>query len=479
MQRKFFTNLALLLLLNLLIKPVWILGIDREVQNILGNESYGLYFALFNLSFLLNALLDLGITNFNNRNIARHSQLLTKHFSNIVGLKIALGILFTIITMLAGITLGYSAYSLYLLGVLCFNQFLISFIQYLRSNISGLHLFRTDSLVSVLDRLFMIILTALILYTGFAKTFSIEIFIYLQTAGYGLTALVGFWIVYREAGHFRMRWNRPFFFSILKKSIPFAILIILMMFYNRADTIIIERILPDGAEQSGIYAQAYRLLDAVNMIGVIFAGLLLPMFSRMLKTREEVNKLLNLSLSLILSVAMITAVGSWAYKTELMDLLYDENIAQSSDVYGLLMFSFIGISITHIFGTLLTANGSLRIMNQIALGGAILSLSLNLILVPELKAFGAAVTANVVQLGVALALMITTGRVFKFEVKYYLIFRSILFFTGLVLGAWVLNMVEINWMTGFIFFVVWGMIWAFITKMLSPRSLYFLVKDGD
>ncbi len=33
MQKKFITNLALLLLLNLLIRPFWILGIDRAVQN--------------------------------------------------------------------------------------------------------------------------------------------------------------------------------------------------------------------------------------------------------------------------------------------------------------------------------------------------------------------------------------------------------------------------------------------------------------
>ena len=52
-QKKFVTNLALLLFLNLLIKPFWILGIDREVQNLVGEKEYGLYFALFNLSLVV------------------------------------------------------------------------------------------------------------------------------------------------------------------------------------------------------------------------------------------------------------------------------------------------------------------------------------------------------------------------------------------------------------------------------------------
>jgi hypothetical protein len=40
--------------------------------------------------------------------------------------------------------------------------------------------------------------------------------------------------------------------------------------------------LPDGKIQSSIYASAYRLLDAANMIAYLFAGLLLPLFARML-----------------------------------------------------------------------------------------------------------------------------------------------------------------------------------------------------
>ncbi len=71
LKRKFVTNLALLLFLNLMVKPFWMFGIDRKVQNVLGAGEYGLYFSLFSLSILLNILLDAGIINFNNRSIAR------------------------------------------------------------------------------------------------------------------------------------------------------------------------------------------------------------------------------------------------------------------------------------------------------------------------------------------------------------------------------------------------------------------------
>ena len=56
MQRKFLTNLGLMLFLNLLIKPVWIFAIDRNVQNVVGAMDYGFYFDLLNFSFLFNIL---------------------------------------------------------------------------------------------------------------------------------------------------------------------------------------------------------------------------------------------------------------------------------------------------------------------------------------------------------------------------------------------------------------------------------------
>ena len=75
MRKNFITNIGFLLLLNLLVKPFWILGIDRSVQNAIGAEAYGTYFALFNFAFLFQVVLDFGINNYNNRQIAGKPEL--------------------------------------------------------------------------------------------------------------------------------------------------------------------------------------------------------------------------------------------------------------------------------------------------------------------------------------------------------------------------------------------------------------------
>jgi O-antigen/teichoic acid export membrane protein len=171
MQKKFLTNLAILLLLNLLVKPFWMLGIERVVQNQVGNENYGEYFALFNFSFLFNIILDFGITNFNNKNIAQNNHLLTKHFSSLFVLKLILALIYILGSLVIGLAIGYDVRLTKLLLLLGFNQFLISMVLYLRSNLQGLHLFKTDSVVSVLDRIIMITVCAVVLW---GKMFTIK-----------------------------------------------------------------------------------------------------------------------------------------------------------------------------------------------------------------------------------------------------------------------------------------------------------------
>ena len=236
MQKKFITNLAFLLFLNLLIKPFWILGIDRAVQNTVGAESYGLYSALFNLSFLFNIILDVGITNYNNRNIAMHNHLLEKHLSGIIMLRLVLAFAYTIISLSVAWLLGYQGMQLWMLLVMLINQALISFILYLRSNIAGLQLFRIDSMISVLDRAIMIIICSLLIWGHVAgDQFRIEWFVWAQTLAYVITATITFIIVAKKAKLRKLQWNPTFFYIVLKHSYPFAILILLMTFYNRIE----------------------------------------------------------------------------------------------------------------------------------------------------------------------------------------------------------------------------------------------------
>jgi hypothetical protein len=275
MQRTFLTNLALLLVLNLLVKPFYLLGIDAGVQDAVGASAYGSYAALLSLSFLLNIVLDLGLTNYNTRNIAQHTHLMGKYLSGVIGVRMVLAGLYALLTVVVGLVLGYSGEQLGVLGWLVLNQALVASILYLRSNIAGAQRFRQDSLLSVLDRVLLIAAVGWLLWArGGDAPFRIEWFVWAQTAAYGTTLLVALVMTLRLSGKVRMGWNPTFSRVVLKQSFPYALLILLMTFYYRTDTLMLERMLPDGAFQAGIYAQGFRFFEAFNMIGYLFAGLL-------------------------------------------------------------------------------------------------------------------------------------------------------------------------------------------------------------
>lgn len=485
MQRKFLTNLVLLLFLNLIIKPLWIFGIDLQFQNLVGTEEYGFYFTILNFSFLFNIILDLGITNFNNRNIAQNSHLLHKHFSNIFVVKLLLLVVYFIFTLTTGFLIGYDQQQLRLLAVVGFNQFLLSFILYLRSNISGLLLFTTDSILSVLDRVFMILLLGfLIWFPATRKIFKLEWFVYAQTISYIITVIIGLVVVIRKSAFKRLNWNWPFILMILKKSFPYAVLVLLMTSYNRIDSVFIERLLPKGVgeTQVGIYASAFRILDAVNMVAYLFSVLLLPLFANMLKNRHDIRPMLTLSFNMVFVLSVSIAILSFIYRYEVMTMLYpvhiDESttefasrIQQASQLFGLLMFGFVAISSSYVMGTLLTAHGSLLKLNITATISMICSVVFNLVLVPSLMAYGSGLASLVSQYMSATIQIYLVIKLFKVEVNYGYLVRLGVFLVLTFILSFVLKLTPLKWGYSVVISVILIIIVVFTLKLLDFKLL--------
>ncbi|MBL7896006.1 MAG: oligosaccharide flippase family protein [Bacteroidia bacterium] len=475
-QRKFILNLALLIILNLLIKPFWILIIDPGVQYQVGNAHYGEYSALFMFSFLLTIFLDFGLTNFNNKNIAQNNHLLSKHFSSLLSLKFVLGIIYIMLTMLCAYIVGYDARYMKLLLILCINQFFISFILYLRSNLQGLHLFKTDSIVSILDRLIMILICFALFWHWFGLEVDIMNYVYAQTIGYGLTALITFWIVLKETHTFKLTWNWRFSYMMLKKSFPFAILVLLQTFYNRIDSVMIERMLPAGvgAAEAGIYAKGFRLLEAAMMIGFLFATQLLPIFSRMLEFKEDVQNLVKLSFSLLITPSIIVSMGCAFYSNELCLLI--NKSTDSAPVFSTLMFCFTASSISYIFGTLLTANGNLKQMNIMAICGILINVILNVILIPQFHAFGSAIASVTTQFMTALIQVFIAVKIFKFKTNKRLLIALVFFIFGVACINYLSLHLTKQWMLNFAIMVAASGLWAFVTGIINIKSVLRFIK---
>ena len=493
MNSRFLKNIIFLLFINLLVKPFWILGVDRTVQNMVGDASYGTYLAIFNFSYLFYIVLDIGLTNFNSKKIAQNNNLLSKYFVGISQAKIFLSIIYFIIIFVIGLFIGYNTEQLKLLAVVGLNQVLLSFVLYVRSNISALLLFKTDSILSVLDRVLMILICSFLLWSGIfpRSSFNIYWFVYSQTISYVITLIVAIYIVLKHTGKLTIKFNFPFILMIIKKSLPYALLVLLMSFYNKLEPVLIERILPKdiSAIQAGIYARAYRLFDAGNNISYLFSVILLPLFAAVIKKGEDLQSLVKQSFALILTMTCIIAVVCVFYSHNLMELLYtiQENesietynirISESSTILQILMGSFVSISITYIFGTLLTANGNLKQLNIVAAIGVVINLTLNFIFIPIFEAKGAAFTSLCVQFATCVIQLIIAKKAFnlKFGISFWISILS--FITLLVISTSLLKSLNIYWIYSFLISLAGGLIIAFITKMLDIKDLKELITSS-
>ncbi|HTA83683.1 MAG TPA: oligosaccharide flippase family protein [Bacteroidia bacterium] len=479
MKKSFLTNLIIVLGLNLSIKPFFIFAVDRQVQNIVGTQEYGVYFGLLSFSFLFNVILDLGITSFNNRNIAQNTHLLSKHFSRMIVLKLTLAVIYLTVCTIVGLASGYDMRRMKLLLILCFMQFLISFIAYLRSNISGMHLFKTDSMISAMDRMIAIAICAPFLWFHFfAKPIDIMDYVYIQLGAYGLTATIAFLIVVRKAGFISFEWNRTFSLMILKQSFPFALLAMIMSFYNRVDGFLLERLVHDNGAQDGIYAQAFRLLDATNMIAVLAAGLLLPIFARMLKFNESVESMVKVAYTLLFAAAVVIAGSCYFYSGDIMKMLYKNDVQETSIIFSILMCCFMGSATQYVFGTLLTANGNLKYMNIIAASGMFLNIVFNFIMIPRYHAIGAACVSLATQLFVPAVQIMVIQRVFKFKSLGKLFLTLGIFAIGVIIIGYFSHRLPLDWRVSFVLMAGASGILAFAVGLLNVKGLLSVLKKG-
>lgn len=498
MNREFLLNALFLVFVNLLIKPFYVFGIERTIQDTVGAETYGLYATLFSFTFLLFMVNDFGIHYFNNTTIAKHPQLIGKYFPNVLVLKLMLTGFYLAMVFIAAFFRGFEPEIYYLLFFIALNHVLISMVAYLRSNISGLGMYRVDSAISTLDKLLLIGVCAVLLWGPWRneqQLFRIEWFVHAQNATWFLTALIAFIIVKKHVEQpLQLRFNRPMLLLILKKSAPFALAVFLMTAYTRFDIVILEWILPDGRHEAGVYAAAYRLLDAFNMVGFLFAGLLLPMFSTLLVKRhtgpgrkpfgEEgagLDSLLRLSLQLIWAGTVTIAVACFFFREELMLWMYPET---ATDYYGevltFIILTLIPFSGIFIYSTLLTANGSLKKMNFIFLAGIVVNVGLNLLLIPGWKAVGAGISAFATQTLVLACMMFLAKKELNLKTEV----RQVLKITSFILLVVVVNrqlyqLTGFNWLLKFGLGIAAGLLLAFILRLIRIKMLLNLLKKEE
>lgn len=162
----------------------------------------------------------------------------------------------------------------------------------------------------------------------------------------------------------------------------------------------------------GIYSIAENIMRAVRNLVYPMASAILPYSSRVAK--NDINKSLkiNLKISILFFVALFfVALLVYGFSDEIVSLISKDHDVNIKSVLGIILLSVPFHAIIHIFMTqsLLNLN-AMSLYRRAFIFATLLSLLINLILVPTLKLYGAAYAYSLSELALLITLAISVKK---------------------------------------------------------------------
>jgi O-antigen/teichoic acid export membrane protein len=180
-----------------------------------------------------------------------------------------------------------------------------------------------------------------------------------------------------------------------------------------------------------------------------------------------------LSFSILITLSVIASVSCSFYAKEIMELLYRDNghLQEAIQVFQIIIWGFILISTSYVFGTLLTANGNLKQLNIIALVGIGVNLTVNFLLIPRLMATGSAIASLSTQLATVVLQLFIVKKVFKMVANKKKIFQIGLFIAGTIFICFISKFIPLFPFINFGLAVIFSLLLAVLLKIITPRFI--------
>ena len=475
-RREFILNISFLLLANLLIKPVYVLFIERDFQNQAGNETWGLYFTLFSLSMIPQILLDFGMTSYINQRVSSERTSTFELWKNTAWLRPLFALVFLVLYLLLAWN-HIQSQPVLVMGI-AFNQILLAGLLYVRAFVSGLGHYRLDSLFSVSDKLLFIVLALFVSPSFEGQPIYTFLSIQFISLVIPLTAVL-FWFWFKTRPGIRIG-TLPAALGILRQCLPYAGIFILMVLFSRMEPVWLTWLRSDGARQSGIYAAAYRLLDAANMLGFLFAGILMPMFAHATgqKLWAQRQSLFDLAWKLMIVTSALIAIPLAFRHRYVMQVLYTDPV---EDILHLTILNLIPLTINYLLSTLLTAAKEAGAMNRLFLISIGINVAGHLLTTRIYGAAGAAGVALVTQIMTSFLLtgLILYRKIIRFHWKHLGILVTVL--SVAVLAGFLVRVLGLPSWAAILIHALVLLVFVLATKLLPLAQLFRLVfkSPGD
>jgi O-antigen/teichoic acid export membrane protein len=216
------------------------------------------------------------------------------------------------------------------------------------------------------------------------------------------------------------------------------------------------------------------------MIVFLFAAILLLLFSKMLKNKEDLIPIIKSAFTVLFFFSVTSTVLLIAYRVPLLSILYPEIAIESSHVFVFLIPCCISCSMTYIFGTLLTANGSLRILNITSAIAIVVNITINFSLIPILEARGAAIACLAAQTSIAVMQFIMAFKLLKIPLSTIPFVRCLIYTCLLIASTYVATQyLPYGLIMNLLICSVAALVWAFTTQLIPLKFIVSILLKKD
>jgi len=230
-------------------------------------------------------------------------------------------------------------------------------------------------------------------------------------------AAIGLWIGYRRmAAPGKWCWDAFLAKRLVAECWPYMLSSLAIVIYLRIDQIMIRELV--STHEVGIYSSAFALSTALYFIPVAISMTLAPSIARLKNADSEgFERRICLLYSLMWWVSIPMAITISLLAGPLVGVLYGNNYAAASSVLAIHIFTLIPVAVGTAQGSWLVNERRSGLALSRTLLGGICSVLLNLWLVPQYGAKGAAISAVVsFSISSILSNLLFAPRVFRMQV---------------------------------------------------------------
>jgi O-antigen/teichoic acid export membrane protein len=361
----------------------------------LGNQHYGVFVALINLTAISSVVLDLGFNVLFVREGARHSTEIERYLRNVMSLRLLMSVL--ALLLLAALVYPIGLGDLIVPGFVL--MVLTSYSTLLRNGLYAVQQLGYEALAVILESL---LLLALVVYGGRTNQ-GVAYYVWAYAAQYGFDC-VYFSVVLATKRIALIGWR--FETSLLRewfwKGLPFALTFVLTVLYFKIDQPLV--LIFHGRVDSSYYAAAYKPIEALLFIPITFLSVVFPVLSIYHRERPaELLDALNRFYKALLIMGWPASVGIFVLARPLAPLLFGPTGFANAEAPLKILALALGIAFANnTFIGALNASDRQSSFAWVAGWSLVANVTLNLALIPPFSYIGAswATVATEVVLGV-------------------------------------------------------------------------------